>query len=353
VIHLADFFPVILVSLCAAVVFSPLMIRSAVKLGLVDVPGSQAHKWHSQSTPVACGAAIAFALAATYLFLRPSLEGRVGVILLAGAVAFLWGLWDDRRPLPAWLKLVGQILGALILWFGGVGASLVESNWVNLAITLVWTVGMVNACNFIDGLDGLLLGLTAVASAFFMLVTADSGQTALTALSAAVLGATIGAFYFNAPPARAFNGDSGAQLLGMLLAGIGVAYNPVGLPNAVSWFVPILVLAVPVFNLVLVVASRLVRRRRLFQAYMDHVSHRLVWMGLDRTRTVLALQLVAIALGLVAFIALGGTPFSANLLFGVIVLVGIAGVVFLEKNFPPDEGIPKPQSTSPEAEDPE
>ena len=340
VVLLANLFPIILVSLSAAFVSAPFLIRAAVRLGLVDLPGSQPHKWHSDATPMAGGSAVAFALAVSYVTVVPRPDRTVGFILLAGAIVFLEGLLDDRRTLPAWAKFAGQVLAALVLWFGGVSVHLFRADIVNLMITLLWIVGMINAFNFIDSMDGLSLGLAAIAAAFFLLVTVDSQQVSLTTLSAAILGSTIGVFYFNAAPARTFIGDSGSQLLGLLLAATGMAYNPIGLPNAVSWFVPILVLGVPVFNLVLVVVSRLLRGRRVFQAYKDHVSHRLVRMGLDRTRTVLTLQLAAIALGLVAFIALGGTPFSANLLFGVVVLAGIAGVAFLERTFPREKGDP-------------
>jgi UDP-GlcNAc:undecaprenyl-phosphate GlcNAc-1-phosphate transferase len=337
VVQLADYFPTILVALCAAFISMPLLIRLALRIGLVDVPGSQAHKWHAASTPLAGGAAVAVALGISYLTIVPQLDREVAAVLLAGAIMFVWGVWDDLRTLPPWAKFAGQFLAALVLWFGGVKVSLFPFQTLNLGITLLWIVGMINAFNFVDSMDGLSLGLAAIAAGFFLLVTVDSQQAGLTALCAAVLGSTIGAFYFNASPARTFIGDSGSQLLGLLLAAIGMAYDPLGLPNAVSWFVPILVLGIPVFNMVLVVTSRLVRGLRVYQAHKDHVSHRLVHLGFDKTRTVLTLQLTAIVLGLVAFIALGGTPISANLLFGIVVLTGIAAVIFLERSYPRDE----------------
>ncbi len=349
VVMLADYFPIILVSLVAAFGSAPLLIRGAVRLGLVDVPGMQPHKWHANATPMAGGTIVAFALAASYLTLAGRPDRTVGFILMAGAIVYVEGLLDDRWTLPAWAKFAGQVLAALLLWVGGVSVHLVHANIVNLAITLLWIVGMINAFNFIDSMDGLSLGLAAIASAFFLLVTVDSQQASLTSLSAVVLGATIGVFFFNAAPAHTFIGDSGSQLLGLLLAATGMAYNPVGLPNSVSWFVPILVLGVPVFNMVLVVTSRLARRLPVFQAHRDHVAHRLVFLGLDRTRTVLTLQLIAIVLGLVAFIALGGTPVSANLLFGLVVLTGIGVLAFLERSYPRQQAEAAPSESAPGA----
>ena len=333
-IQIADLFPVVLVAVSAALLSGPFLIRLARRIGLMDQPGSQPHKWHSDPTPMAGGAILAVAILASTFTVAPAPDRTVLGILLAGGVVFLWGLWDDKKPLPAWLKLLGQLLAAVILWRSGVMVRILPNEAVNVFVTFFWAIGIVNAFNFVDSMDGLALGLAAIASAFFVLVTIDAQQPQLAFLSVAVLGATIGTFFFNAAPAKTFIGDSGSQLLGILLAGIGVAYNPVGLQPTVSWFMPILVLGVPIFNMTLVVSSRLIRRLRVYQAHKDHISHRLVHLGLDRTRTVLSIQITAIILGLVAFIALGGTPLTANLVYGAVVLCGVIAIAVLEKAYP-------------------
>jgi UDP-GlcNAc:undecaprenyl-phosphate GlcNAc-1-phosphate transferase len=334
VLRLADLFPVVLVSLCAALASAPLLIRLAVRLKLLDYPGSQPHKWHKEPTPMAGGMALAAALLISYLIVAPAPDREVLAILGSAAIVFVWGLWDDRRPLPAWAKLIGQILAAVVLWQAGVFVHLFSFEPLNLFLTVFWVVGMINAFNFVDSMDGLALGLAAIASAFFVLVTIDSRQPSLAVLSVALLGSTMGVFYFNASPARTFIGDSGSQLLGAALAGLGVAYRPIGLEESVTWFTPILVLGIPIFNMVLVVASRLLRGERIYTAHKDHVSHRLVHLGLDRTRTVLVIQLTAIVLGLVAFIAMGGTPLTANLVYGAVILCGVVAIAVLERTYP-------------------
>jgi UDP-GlcNAc:undecaprenyl-phosphate GlcNAc-1-phosphate transferase len=333
-IHIADLFPAVLVSLCVALASGPLLIRLARRVGLMDQPGSQPHKWHADPTPMAGGSILALAILAGVLTVAPAPNRTAIGILLAGGVVFLWGLWDDKKPLPAWLKLLGQLLAASILWWFGVRVRILPTEAINFFVTFFWAIGIVNAFNFVDSMDGLALGLATIASAFFVLVTIDAQQPQLAFLAVAVLGATIGTFFYNAAPARTFIGDSGSQLLGILLAGIGVAYNPVGLQPTVSWFMPILVLGVPIFNMTLVVSSRMLRRLPVYQAHKDHISHRLVHLGLDRTRTVLLIQLTAIVLGLVAFIALRGTPLSANLVYGAVVLCGVIAIAVLEKAYP-------------------
>jgi len=248
-------------------------------------------------------------------------------------VVLMWGVLDDRFGLAPYQKLAGQLLAAGILTLFDVQVHITRIDWLDILITLIWIVGLTNAFNLVDSMDGLALGLGGIAAAFFMLVTIDASQPVLAELSAAVLGAAAGAFYFNVFPARMFLGDSGSQLLGFVLAAIGIAYVPgqAGLPQGVSWFTPILVMGVPIFDTSLVVISRLRRREPIFQAYQDHTYHRLVALGLDSTRSVIAMQLVAVMLGLVAFIALDASVLGANLIFGIIFLVGFVIMIVLER----------------------
>ena len=145
-----------------------------------------------------------------------------------------------------------------------------------------------------------------------------------------MLGACVGGFFYNVLPAKMFLGDSGAQLIGFLLAAIGMAYAPVGLRIEQSWFVPILVLGIPIFDTVLVVFSRLRKRRPVYQAARDHTYHRLVRIGLEPSRAVVMMHLGGVVLGLGSFIALGAGALLGNVLFAVVVITGIALVIPLE-----------------------
>ncbi len=147
-------------------------------------------------------------------------------------------------------------------------------------------------------------------------------------------------FFFNTSPAYLFLGDSGAQVLGVVLSAVGIAYVPAGagLPQAVSWFTPILVLGVPIFDTSLVVISRVRRRRPIYRADRDHTYHRLVALGLDPNRSVLAMHLAAVMLGLLAFIALGAGVVLANLLFAGMLALGAVAIFALERRFEPSKG---------------
>jgi UDP-GlcNAc:undecaprenyl-phosphate GlcNAc-1-phosphate transferase len=331
VVQLADLFPIILTALVVAVILSPLAARLARRFGWVDVPGSAPHKQHGAPTPMAGGAVLGLAILACYLILQPpSNPAILGMLAGAGLVA-VGGMIDDRIALSPLIKLAIQGGAALVLIGVGVRVHVTQADAIDLALTLLWVIGMVNAFNFVDSMDGLALGLAGIAAAFFMLVTIDSGQPVLAVLSAAILGAAVGGFLYNASPAKMFLGDSGAQLVGFLLAALGIAYTPAGagLPQAVSWFTPILVLGVPIFDMTLVVALRSARRQPVYRAGSDHSYHRLLRLGLDPTRAVLVMHLAGVVLGLIAFMALSVSVLMANLIFAGVVLTGIGLVVFL------------------------
>jgi UDP-GlcNAc:undecaprenyl-phosphate GlcNAc-1-phosphate transferase len=322
-----------LLAASTALIVAPLMIRLLPPLGLVDLPGSAEHKQHLKPTPLAGGPVLAISLTVCYTALGLPIDREVVGILAGAALMVLWGIADDRLGLGPLQKLLGQLLATALLVYFGVEVRILRVPWLNLVLTALWVVGLTNAFNFVDSMDGLALGLAGIAAAFFMLVTIDSAQPILASLAAAVFGGTIGAYFFNAAPARMFLGDSGSQLLGFLLAAIGIAYTPAsaGLPQGVTWFTPILVLGVPIFDMALVVISRLRRHQPIYRANRDHTFHRLIRIGLDGTRSVLAMQLTAIMLGLVAFIALDANVLEANIMFGVIASLGVMVIALFQR----------------------
>ena len=308
------------------------MRRLSLYMGLVDYPGAASHKTHKNPTPLAGGLVLPLSLIIPLLIFRDELEQETVIILGAMLGMTLLGVFDDRYTLKPIFKLTGQVLVAAFVLLGGVQIHITLIPWVDVFLSIVWLVGMTNAFNFVDSMDGLAVGLAGISAAFFMLVTIDSSQPSLALLSAAILGSCVGLFFFNVTPARFFLGDSGAQALGITLATVAIAYTPgqAGLPQAVTWFIPILVLGVPIFDMVLVILSRLRTHQKIYLAKQDHVYHRLVRVGFDSTRAVTAMQLGAILLGLLGFISLELTIFQANILFALIVLIGIVLLIIFE-----------------------
>ena len=332
ILHL---FPLIFWAILTTLAITPIAIRAAIHFRLIDQPNTSPHKIHQQPMPKAGGLAIGFAIISINLISGNLQSDAIRAILLASVIIFLFGLWDDSRRLSPLWKLVGQLLATIILISQGVHIRMLGSLTVlNMALTLIWIIGMTNAFNLVDSMDGLAVGLAAIASAFFMLVTVDADQPPLSLLSAIILGSSIGLLYFNTLPAHTFLGDSGAQFLGFILAALAIAYTPPGLPQPSSWFVPILLLSVPIFDTSLVVISRLRQKKAVYQAGLDHSYHRLVNLGLPSSRAVLTMHLFAIVSGCLAFMALPLPPLWANAVFASALFVGLSLLIWLEKKEP-------------------
>jgi UDP-GlcNAc:undecaprenyl-phosphate GlcNAc-1-phosphate transferase len=253
-----------------------------------------------------------------------------GLLLGATAISFL-GLWDDRRALRPLVKLAGQVAALVVLLASGIAVELPVASWINVALTALWVLGITNAMNLLDNMDGLAGGIGAVAAAWFLLLAALNGQFLVGALAAALLGACAGFLLQNFEPARIFMGDSGSLFLGFLLAGLGIKLRfPDNVPG-VTWMVPVLVLGVPIFDTTLVVASRLRRGLNpLTTPGKDLLSHRLVRLGWTRRETVLLLYLVACALGGAALFVSVAAPPAAYSLAAAALLAAAAALVWLD-----------------------
>jgi UDP-GlcNAc:undecaprenyl-phosphate GlcNAc-1-phosphate transferase len=332
--NLVDLFSVILISTVLALILGIPMRVLAMRVNLVDYPGTASHKTHRSATPLAGGLVLPFSVIISLLVVHRIVEGEILVILIGMLGMTILGVSDDRYSLPPIVKLSGQAAVVCVILLGGIQVHITRVYITDVILTVLWLVGMTNAFNFVDSMDGLALGLAGVSAAFFMLVAIDSSQPALALLSAAILGSCVGLFFFNVTPAQLFLGDSGAQALGITLASIAIAYTPgqAGLPQGVTWFIPILVLGVPIFDMVLVIVSRLRAHQKIYLARQDHVYHRLIRLGFDSTRAVLAMQLGAILLGLFGFISLDLTILQANILFCGVVAVGIVLLIAFEHN---------------------
>lgn len=230
----------------------------ALRLGIMDQPDTR--KLHTTPMPRFGGIAMYGAVVVALLVFeeRFSVNQLVSILLGATWVSFL-GVWDDRWGLRPILKFTGQITSALILIVSGVQVHFLPSDFLNWAVTVVWVVGLANAINFLDNMDGLSGGITAIASAFFLLMAVQNGQYLVSALSAALLGASVGFLVYNFNPASIFMGDTGSLFLGFMLAALGIKLRFPANTDVVTWMVPVLVLGVPIFDTTLVVFSRIRR----------------------------------------------------------------------------------------------
>jgi UDP-GlcNAc:undecaprenyl-phosphate GlcNAc-1-phosphate transferase len=333
-----DILTYMLIFACALVVAvgaTPIMRHLALRLGIIDQP--TARKVHSDPIPLLGGIAIygAFVVALMLLGRRFRLNELVSILVGATLVSFL-GVWDDRRSLRPLLKLLGQIVAASIVVVTGVRVGTFPWEALNVVVTLGWIVVMTNALNLLDNMDGLSGGVGAAAAIFFLLLAAMNGQYLVGALSAALVGASLGFLVYNFNPASIFMGDAGALFLGFILAVVGIKLRfPEGL-QIVTWMVPVLVLGVPLFDTALVIVSRLRRGLNpLTTPGKDHVSHRLVAMGYTSREAVLICYLACAALGVVAIFVTQASIIEGYIVGAVILVAAVWALWRLERvDFP-------------------
>jgi UDP-GlcNAc:undecaprenyl-phosphate GlcNAc-1-phosphate transferase len=242
-------------------------------------------------------------------------------------------LWDDRRPLGPGIKLLAQAAAALILFLTGVSVSLFEQSWLNFLVTIAWVVGITNALNLLDNMDGLSGGVSAIAALFFLALATMSQQILVGSLAAALLGACLGFLWYNFNPARIFMGDSGSLFIGFILAALGIKLRFIDHPIIITWMVPIMVLGVPIFDSTLVVISRLRRGKNpLTTPGKDHLSHRLVLRGFSHREAVLSIYVLCGAFGVIGILlAQTFNSIEAYALSGAVFIVALGALVWLER----------------------
>lgn len=330
-----------LVALTFSILATPLARRAALRVGVVAVPRTR--DLHVAPVPLLGGAAIYAAFVLALLLFGDRFYIRELVAILLGATLIsLFGLADDRWSLAPSVKLGGQALAGVVLLLGGTQVQLFAQPWLNWALTLIWVVGITNALNFLDNMDGLSGGVATIASAFFLLLAAmnEPRQVLVGTMAAALMGACLGFLRYNLNPATIFMGDTGSLFLGFILAALAIKLRFLSNVPLVTWMVPLCVLALPIFDTALVCVARLRRGVNPFTtAGKDHLSHRLHALGLTRREAVLSCYLLAGACGLVGVYLTASRPLEAYVVAGAMLTAGAAGIVWLERVCP--SGVPR------------
>jgi UDP-GlcNAc:undecaprenyl-phosphate GlcNAc-1-phosphate transferase len=280
------------------------LLHSPLKRRLLVAPSGD--RWHTRATPLGGGIGVVagfFAGVAAVLatgFLHPSTQ--LWGILGGCAILFVAGLVDDLVTLNPAVKLAAQIGAAVLVVATGTNVELIDNGILAWAVALLWLVGLTNAFNLLDNMDGLAATLAASAATFFAIdaITTHPNHMTLVLALALALGC-LGFLPYNLRPGRkalVFLGDSGSQVLGFALAALGLAASyTVASTTVATLILPILVLAVPILDTTLVTVIRLLEGRPVYQGGRDHSSHRLVYLGLSETSAVVLLALVSTALG--------------------------------------------------------
>ena len=285
----------------AASLGSTLLVRTvARRFGWVAKP--RPDRWHRKPTALYGGVGIFAGFLVAYLVRRPAAVSGDALLVVCASGMFLLGFIDDRVQLKPYAKLVGQIAFATLFTTFGLRLHWLPNPIFDQGLTVFWLVGVTNALNLLDNIDGAAGGIAVIAGAYLIYFCHVAGQTEAGLLAAAFTGAVLGFLVFNFNPASIFMGDCGSLFLGFFLGGVSLVNTQIGARRNILAVlaIPVLLLMIPILDTTLVTISRRYHGRRVSQGGRDHASHRLVRLGLSERGATLTLWALAAAAGALA-----------------------------------------------------
>lgn len=334
---------------------TPLVKSLAYKVGAIDVPKDN-RRMHKEPIPRLGGLAIFIAFLFTVIVLA-DIDRTTQGILLGAIMIVVLGVLDDIMTLKALPKFLVQIAAAGVAVYHGCtiqflsnpnvfsDISYLDLGWLSAPVTIIWIVAITNAVNFIDGLDGLAVGVSAISTASLLIIALMVGELNIAVMLAALLGSCLGFIPYNMNPAKIFMGDTGATFLGFILATLSVQ-GLFKLYAIISFAVPFLVLGIPIFDICFAFLRRVAKGQNPMHADRGHVHHRLIDMGFNQKQAVAISYMLTAILGLAAVLLTSSGELRALILIGAVILVGAIGVRIIFKK--PHH--PEPSKSEPEEE---
>ncbi len=338
----------VLVAVVAAAVISfvltPLVKALAIRFGFVDIPKDE-RRMHQKPIPTIGGVAIFTAFLLVFLIMCDLNQELLGM-LLGSLIIVIMGIIDDKYDLDAKLKFVIQIIAAAIpVSMGcqieficnpiGIGPTYIGLGLLSVPITVIWIVAITNAVNFIDGLDGLSVGVCGISALSMGIIALAMGQSTEGLILGILLGACLGFLPYNFNPAQIFMGDTGATFLGFMLSCMSIS-GLFKLYAVISFAVPLLVLGVPLFDICFAFIRRLWHHVSPMHADRSHIHHRLIDSGFNQRQSVMILYSAASLMGILAVVFAASGIGKTLMVLLAVVIVGIFAVRLL----PGDKGEP-------------
>ncbi len=327
---------------------TPMVISLAHKINAIDVP-KDARRVHKKPTPLIGGLAIFLGFIVSVLCFAV-IDRETGGVLLGCVIIVAVGMIDDVTDMKAIVKLLCQIIAAAVVVYSGVRIEhfanpfarfgigepyIVLNFWVSVAVTVFWIVGICNAVNLIDGLDGLAVGVSSIASICMLAMTLITQNLNVAIVTAAVAGAGFGFLPYNFNPAKIFMGDTGALFLGFILACISVQ-GFLKLSAVISFAIPILVLGLPIFDTAFAIIRRVLTGRSPMSPDRGHLHHRLLDMGFSQRQTVAILYTLTAVLCLTAVVITTRGYKRGIFLIAAVMLIILASLKLMDELQNPD-----------------
>ncbi|HAS83307.1 MAG TPA: hypothetical protein DCS43_11705 [Verrucomicrobia bacterium] len=297
---------ILVASMLSVILTTPIVIKVAFLLGAVDHP--DARRIHSTPTPRIGGVAVGFGVLIALVLTSYRFMPNIQAMLIGSFVMLLVGVMDDIRQMRASLKLSMQLIACALVIASGIHISfLPPTGWGTIGrwlITAIWIIGITNAINFLDGMDGLVSGLVASTGLVYLILSLFLGSNILSYTSAALIGATLGFLGYNLKPARVFLGDGGSTFLGFFVAVLSVQGSWAEDNPLVSFCIPLLVLSVPIYDMIFTTVARILRgdvysfKTWIEYTGKDHLHHRMEALGLTRGYVVTLICFLNLAVGI-------------------------------------------------------
>lgn len=331
----------LVVAFVASILLTPLVKMFAIRIGAVDRPNYR--KVHAKIMPRLGGLAIFGAFLIGYFVLRPE-DPTAPFIIIGALMIIITGVLDDMFEITAIAKILGQLIAAGIVIYGGLDIDFIklpfggelDFGYLNIPLTILWIVGITNAINLIDGLDGLAAGVSSIALITIAGMALMMGNTFVFSMAALLAISSLGFLFYNFHPAKIFMGDTGALFLGFMIAVLAL----MGFKNitVISLVIPIIMLGVPISDTFFAIVRRVRLKQPLSAPDKSHLHHCLLNVGFTHRQTVLIIYALAIMFGVAALIFSQATVWGALLLIAVMLvaielfveIVGLAG-----KNYKP------------------
>lgn len=313
------------ITIIASLILTPIIKKIALKYDIVDVPDSR--KAHSGKKPYLGGIVIFISFFIGYFIILPDHPHQIAIIIGA-FIILITGLFDDFFNLKPVYKLIGQASAAIVIIQSGLVIDKITVPFfgtvyldnLSVIITLLWIIGVSNAINLIDGLDGLATGVSTIALFSIMLTAIIDYRFAVALICILLIGSNLGFLYFNFYPAKIFLGDAGALFLGYMIAVISM----LGLFKNIaifSFIIPLIILAVPIFDTVFAIFRRLKRGQSIMSADRKHIHYQLIDKGFSHRGAVLLIYAFSFALGMLAVSLNYTSAFKASIVMFILVLL--------------------------------
>lgn len=314
-----------IISCVTTIIITPIIMKLAIKVNAVDKPNKK-RKMHNGVKPSMGGLAIFIGVGAGLVYLQP-VHPQLNAIIIGACIMIITGILDDIFELRAIYKLIGQISAAVVVVSSGLVIEKLTMPFIGtvylegfgLVLTVFWIVAASNAINLIDGLDGLAAGVSAIALSSILVMALIDYRIVVVYLSIVLIGSCFGFLFFNFHPSKIFMGDTGALFLGYAIAIVSM----LGLFKNVAFFsfiVPVIVLAIPIFDTIHAIIRRKINKQGIATADMKHIHYQLINMGYSHRTSVLIIYGFSVFFGIMAIVFNSATLLTSLIVLGIIVL---------------------------------